>query len=64
MDSPGKNTGVGYHALLWGILLTQGLNPQSLISPALAGEFFTTSHLGSPILMERVTDHLVEEHVG
>ena len=33
-------------------------------SPALAGGFFTTSHLGSPILMERVTDHLVEEHVG
>ena len=23
---PGKNTGVGYHALLQGILLTQGLN--------------------------------------
>ena len=26
-DSPGKNTGVGGHALLWGILPTQGLNP-------------------------------------
>ena len=26
-DSPGKNTGVGYHALLQGIFLTQGLNP-------------------------------------
>ena len=25
-DSPGKNTGVGYHALLQGILWTQGLN--------------------------------------
>ena len=25
-DSPGKNTGVGCHALLWGIFLTQGLN--------------------------------------
>ena len=25
-DSPGKNTGVGCHALLQGILLTQGLN--------------------------------------
>ena len=25
--SPGKNTGVGCHALLQGILLTQGLNP-------------------------------------
>ena len=26
-DSPGKNTGVGGHALLQGIFLTQGLNP-------------------------------------
>ena len=25
-DSPGKNTGVGFHALLQGIFLTQGLN--------------------------------------
>ena len=24
---PGKNTGVGFHALLQGIFLTQGLNP-------------------------------------
>ena len=26
-DSPGKNTGVGDHALLQGIFPTQGLNP-------------------------------------
>ena len=26
-DSPGKNTGVGCHALLQGIFVTQGLNP-------------------------------------
>ena len=26
-DSLGKNTGVGYHGLLQGIFLTQGLNP-------------------------------------
>ena len=26
-DSPGKNTGVGYHALLQGIFPSQGLNP-------------------------------------
>ena len=26
-DPPGKNTGVGFHALLQGIFLTQGLNP-------------------------------------
>ena len=29
-DSPGKNTGVGCHALLQGIFLTQGLNPRLL----------------------------------
>ena len=27
-DSPGKNTGVGCHALLQGIFPTQGLNPR------------------------------------
>ena len=29
-DSPGKNTGVGHHALLQGIFPTQGLNPRLL----------------------------------
>ena len=29
-DSPGKNTGVGCHALLQGIFPTQGLNPHLL----------------------------------
>ena len=46
-DYPGKNTGVGCHALLQGIFPTQGLNtgikPTSLMSPALANSFFTTS---------------------
>ena len=41
-DSSGKNTGVGCHALLQGIYLTQGSNPH-LMSPAGAGGFFTTS---------------------
>ena len=36
-DSPGKNTGVGFHALLQGILPTQGANLVSRI----AGRFFT-----------------------
>ena len=40
-DSPGKNTGVDCHALLQGIFLTQGSNPH-LMSPALAGRFYTT----------------------
>ena len=42
-DSPGKNTGVGCHALLQGIILTQGSNLHLLMSAALAGGFFTTS---------------------
>ena len=37
-DSPGKNTGVGCHALLQGIFPTS-----SLMSPALVGWLFTTS---------------------
>ena len=45
--SPGKNTGVGCHALFQGIFLMQGSNlclePMSLMSPALAGGFFTAS---------------------
>ena len=41
-DFPGKNTGVGCHFLLQGIFLIQGTEPMSLLSPALAGKFFTT----------------------
>ena len=41
-DSPGKNTGVGCHFLLQGIFPTQGSNP-GLMSPAMAGRFFTAS---------------------
>ena len=36
-DSSGKKTGMGCHALL------QGIKPMSLMSPALACGFFTTS---------------------
>ena len=43
MDSPGKNTGVGCHAFLQGIFLTQGLNLYLFSSPVFAGGFFTTS---------------------
>ena len=42
-DSPGKNTGVGCHALLQGIFPTQGSNPHLSPLPAVAGGFFTTS---------------------
>ena len=42
-DCPGKNTGVGCHFLLQGNLPDPGIEPMSLVSPALAGRFFTTS---------------------
>ena len=42
-DSPGKNTGVGSHAIPEGNLPELGIEPVSLMSPALAGRFFTTS---------------------
>ena len=43
-DSPGKNTGMSCHALLpLGDLPNPGIEPVSLISPALADGFFTTS---------------------
>ena len=42
-DSPGKNAGVGFRFFLQGIFPTQGSNPSSFRSPALAGEFLTTS---------------------
>ena len=41
-DSPGKNSGMGCHALLQGIFLTQGSN-LGLMSPALADGFFTSN---------------------
>ena len=44
-SSPGKNTGVGCHALLQGIFPTQGSN-LPLGSPALAGRFFTSAPPG------------------
>ena len=42
-DSPGKSTGVGCHALTPGDLPHPGIEPVFLMSPALAGGFFTTS---------------------
>ena len=42
-NSPGKNTGVGCHALLQESFPDPGSKLTFLTSPALAGEFFTTS---------------------
>ena len=41
--SPGRNTGVGCHALLQGNLPNPGIEPTSLMSPILAHGIFTTS---------------------
>ncbi|KAI4548663.1 hypothetical protein MG293_000993 [Ovis ammon polii] len=38
-DSPGKNTGVGCHALLQGIFLTQGIESASPASPLPCGRY-------------------------
>ena len=45
--SPGKNTGVGCHALLQGIFPTQGSNPDF---PHCRWFLYHLSHQGSPIL--------------
>ena len=42
-DFPSKNTGVGCHALLQGLFPFPGIEPTSLMSPASAFRFFTTS---------------------
>ena len=50
-DSPGKNTGVGCHARLQGIFLTQGLNPGLLHCSRI---LYHLSHQGSPRILEWV----------
>ena len=45
-DSPGRNTGVGCHALLQGDLPDSGIKSVSLKSPAWAHRFFTTKPPG------------------
>ena len=50
-DSPGKNTGVGCHALLKGILPIQGWNPGL---PHCRWILYPLSHQGNPRLLEWV----------
>ena len=47
-DSPGKNTGVGCHALLQGIVLTQGSNPLLLYLPQWQAGSLPLMPQGSP----------------
>ena len=50
-DSPGKNTGVSYHALLQGIFPTQGSNPGLLHCRWI---LYHLNHQGSPRILECV----------
>ena len=47
-DSPGKNTGVGYHSLPQGIFLTQGSNPCLFCLLHWQAGSLPLAHLGSP----------------
>ena len=60
LDSPGKNTGADFHALLQGIFLTQESNPRLVRLPhwqvgslplVPPGKHFTASHTHSCILL-------------
>ncbi|CAN0395296.1 unnamed protein product [Rangifer tarandus platyrhynchus] len=51
-DSPGKNPGVSYHALLQGIFPTQGSNPSLLHCKQI---LLPSEPLGKPILLVRST---------
>ena len=48
-DSPGKNTGMGCHALLQGIFLTLGSNRRFLCLLLCKWILYPLSHLGSPV---------------
>ena len=49
-DSPGRNTGVGCHALLQGIFPTWGLNPRLFHLLHWQADSLPLGHLGSPDL--------------
>ena len=59
-DSPSKNAGVGYHFLLQGIF--SGMEPTSLMSPALASGFFTVSATWEAQIHEKVWAEQVSAH--
>ena len=66
-DSPEKNTGMGYHALLQGIFPAQGSHPHlQCLLHWLAVEFFTTSTIwealaGTTQVVKEITLPLVSE---
>ena len=62
-DSPSKNTGVGCHALLQGIVLIQGLNRASHVS-CIAGRIFSTGPTWEALVLEYVCKYqiMVKRH--
>ena len=61
-DSPGKSTGLGCHALLQGIFLTQGWNPCLRYLLHQQAGSSPLRHLGSPYHCVCVTPHAVCIH--
>ena len=57
-DSPGKNTGMGSHALLQGIFPTQG-SPVFLKFLASTGRFFTTSATWEALYLTKDTPKMI-----
>ena len=57
LDSPGKNTGVGCHVLLQGIIPSQGLNPGL---PHCRRILYSLSHQGRPRILEWVAISLLQ----
>ena len=68
-NSPGKNAGVGYHALLHGNLPDPGIEPMSPAAPALQADSLPQSHRGSLFLFGFALTEMKEfpfmlEHLG
>ena len=63
-NSPSKNTGVGCHALLQGIVPTQGSNPHFLHLLLCKWILYLLSYLGNPYLSVIMTSsHLPTLHI-
>ena len=53
-DSPGKNIGMGFHALFQGVFPTQGLNPGSIFLPTVKEDSLPSEPQGKPRILEWV----------
>jgi len=62
-DSPGKNTGVGCHALLQGIFLTQGSNPHLLCLLHMQVDSLPLSPPGKPNALYQIRSDQISHSV-